>query len=873
MRRIDAYVILGLKGKRKLKEEDEKNALKNKRKVRESILESRRKFNPISLFQNTLPRTGLLETIKNFILYTAMGTMVPFVMKNLPTILNASKKFIPIYKFTENFFGNVLNGMVNAIDFGYRVHDKVRKILKDVTGNKFEKTFDELSQTLNTFLSLATIAGLTIAGSGAGKIFQGPKTSPKPKPKPSSNWFGKIANKIKIPKILPFVGRFGKILGRVPIIGGLINFALSIAMGEKIGKAAARTVGSMLGAALGSFIPIPFAGTILGGILGDIVGGALYDTLENFGRPKKMASGGTIGKKTTKIPRTIKAKQIQKPTKQITQKTIPGKSIGGKEKIVKLFPESEDQNTMSPLRVLTKNSAIMKGGGVLGKFLSSGLELMALGQNIEKSTLLNLQNYLAYAIDSSIQESSNVNSKRIAGTMLAMAEGGSVPVTRSITEKGPSPGTRVAKDIVGSFTAMMGTKSSEILNNIRKEIDLFKMNIAPEGGGGPTIEGMSGFGSPEEQALLKAIRFAEGTTSSYGVIFGGKIIQELADGKMTVKEVIEMGNTRRLPSKFGGRDAGYGSGSSATGAYQFMPYTLTNMVNNGSLNENDLFTPELQDKAALILAKNRGVTLEDLKREGLSANIAAKLAPEWASFPTTTGSSYYGQPVKGLSELQGIYKQSLQTPNIGSKELLSPIATGQLYSTNTASNQYYGAPRPGGRQHAGVDLQMSPNSVQISFLGGVVQHIDRHTNSNGQDIGYGLFVDILTPTGMIERLAELGTLDPAIRIGSKVKPGQIVSRGWGFSGVTHLEYRKPGTSGISGTVDPLNYLRKLGVIQGGDTFVFKGGQQKDYNTVLKKPQQISSNQSISPSIQYISSNKTYTDSPTHTQILLQPILT
>ena len=86
---------------------------------------------------------------------------------------------------------------------------------------------------------------------------------------------------------------------RIPIIGGLIDFAVSIALGEPLGRAAAKSVGAMLGAALGSFPPlIPFGGPIWGGILGDILAGTIYDAITkkepaNDDMPK-MIRGGII---------------------------------------------------------------------------------------------------------------------------------------------------------------------------------------------------------------------------------------------------------------------------------------------------------------------------------------------------------------------------------------------------------------------------------------------------------------------------------------------------------------------------------------------------------------------------------------------------
>jgi len=40
--------------------------------------------------------------------------------------------------------------------------------------------------------------------------------------------------------------------------------------------------------------------------------------------------------------------------------------------------------------------------------------------------------------------------------------------------------------------------------------------------------------------------------------------------------------------------------------------------------------------------------------------VLDRLAREWASLPTTTGHSYYGQPVKTRHELQTFYASQLE---------------------------------------------------------------------------------------------------------------------------------------------------------------------------------------------------------------------
>ena len=117
----------------------------------------------------------------------------------------------------------------------------------------------------------------------------------------------KIAGKNVVSKLgLKGITKFLRpILKRIPIFGGLIDFAVSMALGEPIGRAAAKAVGAMLGGALGSFIPIPGVGTFLGGWAGDWVGGTLYDWItkskeskevkeEGADEAKGMNSGGTV---------------------------------------------------------------------------------------------------------------------------------------------------------------------------------------------------------------------------------------------------------------------------------------------------------------------------------------------------------------------------------------------------------------------------------------------------------------------------------------------------------------------------------------------------------------------------------------------------
>lgn len=156
--------------------------------------------------------------------------------------------------------------------------------------------------------------------------------------------------------------------------------------------------------------------------------------------------------------------------------------------------------------------------------------------------------------------------------------------------------------------------------------------------------------SPTGQKILKVLRFAEGTErggpDSYRVMFGGGLAPDL----------------KRHPDKV---IRGGGYSSAAAGAYQFLPGTWESHAK--ALGLQDFSAPN-QDIAALRGIRNRLMPiggLATLEKEGFSPRVSAALAPEWASLPTESGQSYYGQPVKKLSELQKIYGQDVQLASPG----------------------------------------------------------------------------------------------------------------------------------------------------------------------------------------------------------------
>jgi lysozyme len=145
----------------------------------------------------------------------------------------------------------------------------------------------------------------------------------------------------------------------------------------------------------------------------------------------------------------------------------------------------------------------------------------------------------------------------------------------------------------------------------------------------------------ERRAMLNTIRYSEGTwvnghPMGYNMLFGGSFTPRLD----------------RHPDRvmYSSRYA-----SAAAGAYQFMPFTWA-MVSRALELPN--FQPDAQDQGALFLIQRRGA-LALVDQGELTPELAARLAPEWASFPTLAGNSYYGQPVKRYTDLKRFYDDNL----------------------------------------------------------------------------------------------------------------------------------------------------------------------------------------------------------------------
>ena len=313
-----------------------------------------------------LPETGIFGFLKNFIGNILMGYFAVRLIKYLPQILDLLKGLGRVVEFVTDVGIFLVDGIASFINFAYNVYDGTRNIMK---GIGLEGAFDGIMKAVEVAITVLTFAlgakSLGGFGGGQGGAAKTPKTRVRTKPQeafqagrpkrmqPSGTTsqgaasryarrygegaarrrFGQAAGKRAAQQAAGKLGVKGaaRVLGplvkRIPVIGGLIEFVLSVVSGDSLGKAAFRAVGSGLGTwiggALGSLIPVPFVGTAIGAFVGGAGGaelaGAMYDAF--FGgkeeqpepeEPEAKQRGGQVDRGFQEETITQQRKAIRK---------------------------------------------------------------------------------------------------------------------------------------------------------------------------------------------------------------------------------------------------------------------------------------------------------------------------------------------------------------------------------------------------------------------------------------------------------------------------------------------------------------------------------------------------------------------------------
>ena len=377
-------------------EKKRKSTEKKGAEEQENKLEAKPEKKEGKLKMPSAPKLGFLDRIKNFLFSVLLGYISIKLLPHLPKLVGIVSIIGNVMEFMIDLGGNILDKVVTFIDWGYKAIDATRGFMKSFGGDFSLKIFDTFTGAVSGVNDAAIIAAIALStqgmggggGPGGGRPRVGGKGAGRVDPGVARRYaerFGRDAALKKFGKeglgklggkyarsgatnlarkgLVGLAGKGGAkaVLGfakpflkRLPIIGALIDFGLSVALGEDPGRAAFKAIGAGLLGFVGAAIGGPFAilTGLAGGAAGDWAGGALYDAFFGGKKPKaqkpqavKAAGGGpapvTRGNKIVggAVKRTISRRPVKRGVKVQVTKVKPGGSIGGKKKIEKIFPE------------------------------------------------------------------------------------------------------------------------------------------------------------------------------------------------------------------------------------------------------------------------------------------------------------------------------------------------------------------------------------------------------------------------------------------------------------------------------------------------------------------------------------------------------
>ena len=520
-------------------------------------------------------------------------------------------------------------------------------------------------------------------------------------------------------------------LKRLPIIGALIDFGLSVALGEDPGRAAFKAIGAGLLGFVGAAIGGPFAilTGLAGGAAGDWAGGALYDAFFGGKKPKaqkpqavKAAGGGpapvTRGNKIVggAVKRTISRKPIKRGVKVQVTKVKPGGSLGGKKKLEKIFPEvptKDKGKNVNPLGYMQSSYNIATKTPSFGALFALPLK----AQLGEKPSSVD---YMKAA-----EELSGWMQNTFRGTA-GYAGGGKV-------EAGMFGGEDTTNVIAKSLEENISSKVDAAIKELQKQLML------KEG---------------ERKSDDKKTGPDEGAGEATGDFAPGSV----PGGQLTMEQLVGLAKGAGFPTNEAVIMAAIAKGESGgnSNAKNFKPpdksYGLwqINMIGDlgparmqefGLQREDQLFDPVTNAKAAYAIRKSQGLSAWTIYQNGayknhLSAAEASKNAPSLRTSPTMTNM----QPGAGTGGTYGMSAQGTKIAGDLGRYMYQTLRSGDDFSQVSEHPNFGGSFRRSYQSWHNVDRAVDIGGYwpkdQVKILA-KVEEFNRKNNVKPVELLYG----------------------------------------------------------------------------------------------------------------------------------------
>ena len=284
-------------------EQDEINSVK--RKIGKRLGLTDRQTSNAFVFRDLTPPKAPKTTSSTKVLGQTFGTKIARIKKSFKKLGYQPTDLIKIANdvngqdyFTRKAAYDILvkQGKADRVFNIPRPANRVAKVAEPTTFEQYIRKMQESGRSVDPMLTGA--AGDRAAQRGPGALPAEELVGGTPKvTRPTSDPTGsRIPSKLKKLPATPFQflrgaasrNIFKGLLG--PIIGGVLDFLLSVLFGDPLGLAAAgaigATIGTAIGAGIGSLPPFvalggPFIGGAIGGIGGDLFGRFLYENFTN----------------------------------------------------------------------------------------------------------------------------------------------------------------------------------------------------------------------------------------------------------------------------------------------------------------------------------------------------------------------------------------------------------------------------------------------------------------------------------------------------------------------------------------------------------------------------------------------------------------
>ena len=193
--------------KKKSRQEQVEKGRSGKEKREKDLEKAEKEEKSKSGSKAKLPKVGLFDSIRNFLLYTLLGFLErrfnfsSQLVKILPLIGG-------VMEFVSDWGGKILNGLATLIEVGYGLVDKTRGFVKTIGGDGLLKVFDKVLGAINTVLNLLFVYAMAQNALGFGGDGANKKDPNKPRSRPGTDGRSKVtgtrAERIKDKITKPF---------------------------------------------------------------------------------------------------------------------------------------------------------------------------------------------------------------------------------------------------------------------------------------------------------------------------------------------------------------------------------------------------------------------------------------------------------------------------------------------------------------------------------------------------------------------------------------------------------------------------------------------------------------------------------------------